>query len=66
MVFNWLNLNLALAGFSWPLYIGDQVSRIRSGSIQITMFVYDASRISTTSMLRTPHGPKGYQDNGPY
>jgi hypothetical protein len=38
---NWLNLNLSLAGLSWPLYIGGQVSRIRSGSIQITMSVYD-------------------------
>jgi hypothetical protein len=28
-------------GLSWPLYIGGQVSRIRSGSIQITVYVYD-------------------------
>jgi hypothetical protein len=41
VVLNWLNLNLSLAGLSWPLYIGGQVSRIQSGSIQITMFVYD-------------------------
>jgi hypothetical protein len=41
LVINWLNLNLSLAGLSWPLYIGGQVSRIRSGSIQITMYVYD-------------------------
>jgi hypothetical protein len=41
LVNNWLNLNLSLAGLSWPLYIGGQVSRIRSGSIQITIFVYD-------------------------
>jgi hypothetical protein len=43
LVKNWLNLNLnmSLAGLSWPLYIGGQVSRIRSGSIQIIMFVYD-------------------------
>jgi hypothetical protein len=39
LVDNWLNLNLA--GLSWPLHIGVQVSRNRSGSIQITMFVYD-------------------------
>jgi hypothetical protein len=39
LVDNWLNLNLSLA--SWPLYIGGQVSRNRSGLIQITMFVYD-------------------------
>jgi hypothetical protein len=30
-----------LAGLSWPLYIGGQVSRTRSGSIQITVSVYD-------------------------
>jgi hypothetical protein len=41
VVFTWLNLNLSLAGLSWPLYIGGQVSRIRSGSIQITVFAYD-------------------------
>jgi hypothetical protein len=41
IVLNWLNLDLYLAGLSWPLYIGGQVSRIRSGSIQITMSVYD-------------------------
>jgi hypothetical protein len=41
MVLNWLNLNLSLAGLSWPLYIGGQVSRIRSGSIQITLSIYD-------------------------
>jgi hypothetical protein len=38
---NWLNLDLSLAGLSWPLYIGGQVSRIRSGSIHIIMSVYD-------------------------
>jgi hypothetical protein len=37
LVDNWLNLNLSLAGLSWPLYIGGQVSRIWSGSIQITI-----------------------------
>jgi hypothetical protein len=41
LVNNWLNLNLTLAGLSWPLYIGGQVSRIRSSSTQITMYVYD-------------------------
>jgi hypothetical protein len=25
LVINWLNLNLSLAGPSWPLYIGGQV-----------------------------------------
>jgi hypothetical protein len=37
LVTNWLNLNLSLAGLTWPLYIGGQVSKIRSGSIKITM-----------------------------
>jgi hypothetical protein len=41
VVLNWLNINLPLAGLSWPLYIGGQVSRIRSGLIQITVSVYD-------------------------
>jgi hypothetical protein len=41
VVLNWLNLNLSLADLSWPLYIGGQVPRNRSGSIQITMSVYD-------------------------
>jgi hypothetical protein len=40
VVLNWLNLNLSLVSLSWPLYIGGQVSRIRSGSIQITMSIY--------------------------
>jgi hypothetical protein len=31
---NWLNLNLSLAGLSWPLYIDGQVSKNQSGSIQ--------------------------------
>jgi hypothetical protein len=54
VVLNWLNLNLSLAGLSWPLYIGGQVSRIRSGLIQITMFVYDITSYLITSILRTP------------
>jgi hypothetical protein len=41
LVDNWLNLNLSLAGLSWPLYIGGQVLRIRSGSIQIIISVYN-------------------------
>jgi hypothetical protein len=41
LVINWLNINLSLAGPSWPLYIGGQVSRFQSGSIQITMSIYD-------------------------
>jgi hypothetical protein len=40
VVLNWLNLNLSLAGLSWPLYIGGQVSRNRSGSIQIIASLY--------------------------
>jgi hypothetical protein len=41
VVLNWLNLNLSLGGLSWHLYIGGQVSRIRSSSIQIIVSVYD-------------------------
>jgi hypothetical protein len=41
LVINWFNLNLSLVGPSCPLYIGDQVSRIQSGLIQIQMSVYD-------------------------
>jgi hypothetical protein len=41
VVLNWLNLNLSLAGLSWPPYIGGQISRNRSGSIQIIVSVYD-------------------------
>jgi hypothetical protein len=41
VVLNWLNLNLSLASLSWPIYIGGQVSWIRSGSIQIIMSIYD-------------------------
>jgi hypothetical protein len=41
LVNTWLNLDLTLAGLSWPLYIDGQVLRIWSGSIQITLFVYD-------------------------
>jgi hypothetical protein len=41
LVINWLNLNLSLAGLSWPLYIGGQILRIWSGSVRITIYVYD-------------------------
>jgi hypothetical protein len=61
LVINWLNLNLSLAGPSWPLYKGGQVSRIRSGSIQII-----SSRILTMSIFGpniyytiTQMGPRG-------
>jgi hypothetical protein len=37
----WLNLNLSLAGLSWPLYLDGHVSRNRSSSIQITVLVHD-------------------------
>jgi hypothetical protein len=50
----WLNLNLSLASLSWPLYIGGQVSMVRSGLIQVTMFVYDIISYLIISMLRTP------------
>jgi hypothetical protein len=56
LVDNWLNLNLSLAGLSWPLYIGGQVSRIWSGSIQITMMYTIWSRISIITMS----GPNFY------
>jgi hypothetical protein len=51
LVTNWLNLNLSLASLSWPLYIGGQVSRNRSSSIQITMRITIRSRISTMTIL---------------
>jgi hypothetical protein len=37
-----------------PLYIGGQDSRIQSGLIQITIFVYDITLYLITSILRTP------------
>jgi hypothetical protein len=62
VVLNWLNLNLSLASLSWPLYIGGQVSRIRSGLIQITMFVYDIisyfNYIYAWAHLMGPRGTK--------
>jgi hypothetical protein len=41
LAINWLHLNLSLAGLSGALYIGGHVLRIRSGSIQIILSVYD-------------------------
>jgi hypothetical protein len=41
VVFNLATLNLYLTGLSWPLYIGGQVSRNRSGLIHITISIYD-------------------------
>jgi hypothetical protein len=62
ILLNWLNLNLSLAGLSWPLYIGGQVSRIRSGSIQIKMSVYDIfsyfNYIYAWAYLAGPRGTK--------
>jgi hypothetical protein len=67
MVLNWLNLNLSLAGLSWPLYIGGQVSRIRSGSIQITVSVYDInSYFDYAYDWSYLNGPQGYKDNRLY
>jgi hypothetical protein len=67
VVLNWLNLNLSLAGLSWPLYIGGQVSRIRSGLIQITVSVYDInSYFSYVYDWAYLSGPQGYKDNGLY
>jgi hypothetical protein len=65
---NWLNLNLSLAGLSWPLYIGGQIPRIRSGSIQITLFVYNIisyfDYIYAWAKLTDPRGTKITSLNG--
>jgi hypothetical protein len=67
VVFNWLNLNLSLAGLSWPLYIGGQVSRIRSGSIEITASVYDInSYFDYIYDWAYINGTQGYKDNRLY
>jgi hypothetical protein len=62
VVLDWLNLNLSLAGLSWPLYIGGQVSRNQLGSIQITMSVYDVisyfDYIYAYAFLTGPRGTK--------
>jgi hypothetical protein len=51
-----------MAGLSWPLYIGGQVSRIWSGSIQITVSVYDIisyfDYIYAQASLTGPRGTK--------
>jgi hypothetical protein len=67
LVLNSLNLNLYLAGPSWPLYIGGQVSRIRLGSIQNTLSVYDINLYfnyiyiwAKLSLSYNPNGPHGY------
>jgi hypothetical protein len=67
MVLNWLDLNLSLAGLSWPLYIGGQVSRNRSGSIQIIVSVYDINLYFEYAYdWAYLNGPQGYKDNGLY
>jgi hypothetical protein len=67
VVLNWLNLNLSLAGLSWPLYIGDQVSRIRSGSIQIAVSVYDTNLYFDYAYdWAYLNRPQGYKDNRLY
>jgi hypothetical protein len=67
VVLNRLNLNLSMAGLSWPLYIGGQVARIRSGSKQITVSVYDInSYFNYAYNLAYLNGPQGYKDNGLY
>jgi hypothetical protein len=43
---NWLNLDVPVAGLSWPLFIGGQVSRIWSGSIQISLYEMDYNMTS--------------------
>jgi hypothetical protein len=67
VVLNWIDLNLSLAGLSWPLYIGGQVLRIRSGSMQITVSVYDVnSYFDYVYDWAYLNGPQGYKDNGLY
>jgi hypothetical protein len=67
VVLNWLNLNLSLAGLSWLLYIGGQVSRIRSSLIQITMSVYNInSYFDYAYDWAYLNGPQGYKDNRLY
>jgi hypothetical protein len=67
VVLNWLNLNLSLTGLSWPLYIGGQVSRNRSGSIQITVSVYDInSYFDYAYDWAYLNRPQGYKDSGLY
>jgi hypothetical protein len=67
VVLNWLYLNLSLAGLSWPLYIGGKVSRNRSGSIQITVSVYDInSYFDYAYDWAYLNGPQGYKDSELY
>jgi hypothetical protein len=67
VVLNWLNLNLSVASLSWPIYIGGQVSRILSGSIQIPVFVYEMiSYFDYVYDWAYLNGPQGYKDNGLY
>jgi hypothetical protein len=67
MVLNWINLNLSLVGLSWPLYIGGQLSRTRSGSIKITMSIYDInSYFNYAYDWAYLNGPQGYKDNELY
>jgi hypothetical protein len=67
VVLNWLNVKLSLAGLSWPLYIGGQVSRIRSGLIQIIVSVYDIkSYFNYVYDWAYLSRPQGYKDNGLY
>jgi hypothetical protein len=41
-----LNLHVSLAGLSWPLFIGGQVLRNRSGSKKISLYKMDCNTIS--------------------
>jgi hypothetical protein len=74
-----LDLDVSLAGLSWPLLICGQVSRIRSGSIQISLYKMDCSTISyfdydyaSISILGLAfmgyylNRPQGYQCHGPW
>jgi hypothetical protein len=41
-----LDLNLSLSGLSWPLFIGGQFSRNRSGLIQISLYKMNCNTTS--------------------
>jgi hypothetical protein len=41
-----LDLNVSLASLSWPIFIGGQVLRNQSGSIQISLYKMDCNTTS--------------------
>jgi hypothetical protein len=73
------NLDLSLAGLSYPLFIGCEVSRVQSGSIQISLFKTDYNTVSyfdydyalipilgLAFMRYHPNRPQGYQHCRPW